>query len=124
MSAKLQSKVRKKSDLKFKKGDLLWWKRVGASSSQDINCPCVVTSVSRNNFSVFSFDDGLIAGPIAFDSPTAMDEFTITDEKKVQKYIKVNLKRLSTEEDLLTERLEGIKTSIVMLEDASKAYLE
>jgi len=123
MSAKLQVKKSKKSNLKFKKGNLLWWKRIGASSSQDINCPCIVTSVSRSGFSVFSFDDGFIAGPISFDSSTAMDEFVGTDKRKVQKYIKVNVKRLSAEEDLLAERLEGIKTSIAMLEDASKEYL-
>lgn len=73
---------------KIRKGALLWWKRTGNSINQNINCPCVVLSVTASEFTVQSLDDFVESDPISLKSATARGEMRSTTIRRVQNFFK------------------------------------
>ncbi len=72
----------------IKKGQLLWWKRIGNSKNQNIDCPCVVTQIMKGQFTVTSFDDFMESNLISQDSPAFKEELKPTSRERATSFLK------------------------------------
>lgn len=87
----------------IKKGTFLWWKRTGNSSNQDINCPCVVTKVTKKGFKVKTFDDFKESELIPFDSTAHKEELRKTSKSNVEAFLDMKHKNIQDRIEKVTK---------------------
>lgn len=74
-----------KKSKKLKVGDFLWWKRVGNSTNQNIDCVCKITIVSKIGIRVQRLDNFIETELIKFESDEFKDEMSPCKESDAKR---------------------------------------
>ena len=101
----------------LKKNSFIWWKRIGNSLNQNIDCPCVVTKISKNKFKVISLDDFVESDWIPTGSCAFEEEMELTTRKKVISFLEKKSKAIE-------ERVKKAQAELKNATQSKKLFLE
>ncbi len=108
---------------KIKVGTIIWWKRIGNSSGQHINCPGIISEVSEYCFRVFTFDSMEESEDIPFNSPSR-SEMRVISKERIQKWYAWKMQAHTQEIERLALDLKSAKSTFAEYQSKAKESWE